>query len=318
MATSPLAPASVDQGASVRLPSPRDGHVPLTELASGIDALYVSGRAAIPPAFFERLEKSRELAGLVGGPAPMLIADVRINLLPHGFGRYRYCLRHRHGQVGLTPSTYLPAIRIQPRTEFLQAVGPRSAIAWFLDLFADDVGPIRANVSRLDLFADFQGWGLTGDDRHRFVVRGRELDTYEDGSDLSGFVFGRRSTGTVLARIYDKQRDVRRTGADWWHDIWGERYDPDRPVHRIEFEPGRQGLKEYGVDTPDDAIDAAGALWASLTESWLTYRCPTTDATRSRWPLAPEWRCVQHASIRQGAAGVERVAAGQRGAISAS
>lgn len=312
MPSSRMAPVSPDEGASLRLPAATGERTrTLTELASGVDALYVSGRAEIPPAFLERLEKSRDLAGLVNGPAPMRIADIPISLLPHGFGRYRYCLRHRHGQVGLTPSTHLPAIRIQPRTEFLQAVGPRAAIGWFLDLLAGDVGPIRPSVARLDLFADFQGWALRGDDRHRFVVRGRELDTYEDGDALSGFVFGRRTTGTVLARIYDKQPDVRRTGADWWHDVWGSRYDASRPVHRVEFELGRQGLKEYGVETPDDAIDAAGALWASLTDGWLTYRSPTADASRSRWPVAPEWRCVQHASIRNGAAGAERIAAGQ-------
>ncbi len=180
MTTSPSgASVSPEEVALSRLGQPGGGlRGPLTELASGIDALYVSGRAAIPPAFFERLEKSRQLAGLVNGPAPMLIADVPVNLLPHGFGRYRYCLRHRHGQVGLTPSAHLPAVRIQPRTEFLQAVGPRQAVAWFVDLLTGDVGPVRTTVSRLDLFADFQGWALSGDDRHRFVVRGRERDTY--------------------------------------------------------------------------------------------------------------------------------------------
>lgn len=105
---------------------------------------------------------------------------------------------------------------------------------------------------------------------------------------------------------------MERTGADYWPKIWGDRYDASRPVHRVEFELGRTGLREYGIDTPDDAIAAAGALWASLTETWLTCRSPTADETRSRWPLAPEWLAVQRASIRGNAAGIDRIRDGKR------
>ena len=101
-------------------------------------------------------------------------------------------------------------------------------------------------------------------------------------------------------------------GTDFWPDIWGERYDRALAVHRVEFEFGRQGLREFGVDTPREAIDAAGALWASVTEAWLTYRSPTSDQNRSRWPLAPEWLDVQRASLRGKAAGAERMYEGRR------
>lgn len=284
----------------------------LIELSSGVDALYLSGRAALPVDLLEYLEEERELARSGNTPRIVDLARAQLLLRPHGFGRYRYCLRHEHAQIGLTPSQHLPAIRVQLRAEYLHPVGPAVATEWCHELLEPAVGPIRFTVARLDLYADFQGWELTGDDRHRFLLRGRERDTYEDGQDLTGFVFGRRTTNTVLARIYDKQRDVARTGADYWHSVWGARYDPNRPVHRVEFELGRTGLREYGVQTPADAVEAAGALWASLTETWLTYRSPTDDATRSRWPVAAEWRSVQRASIRGGAASIERVREGRR------
>jgi hypothetical protein len=284
----------------------------MLELASGVDALYLSGRAAVPQALLAQLETARALADELRETIPFRLAGEQLQLLPHGFGRYRYCLRHEHAQIGVSASEHLPALRVQLRAEYLRAVGPEAAVEWVRELFARDIGAVRLTVSRLDLFADFQGWHLSGDDRHRFVVRGRELDTYEDGRELSGFVFGRRTTNTILARIYDKQRDVQRTGADYWHAIWGPDYDESRPVHRIEFEIGRTGLREYGIDTPEDALGAAGALWASLTETWLTYRSPTGDATKSRWPVASEWRAVQHARIRDDAAGLERVTEGRR------
>jgi len=276
----------------------------MVELASGIDALYLSGRAAVPDELFDILELARTKAQSCGTPCPLEIAGRPVVIAQHSFGRYRFCLLHEHGRVGITPSAHLPAIRVQPRSQFLHSVGPLEAVEHFHELLEPAVGPIRFTVARLDLYADFQGWKLTGDDRHLFVVRGRERDTYENGHELTGFVFGRRTTNTVLARIYDKQRDVIRTGADYWNSIWGSRYDRERPVHRIEFELGRSGLREYDVHTPTDAVEAAGALWASLTE--------TSDETRSRWPVAPEWVAVQRASIRGTSCAAERVAAGKR------
>ena len=118
----------------------------------------------------------------------------------------------------------LPALRIQPRAEFLHGVGPREAIAWFAETLGAVVGPIRVSVSRIGLCADFQGWELDGDERHRFVGRARELDTYENESRLTGFTFGRRTSGTITARIYDKTRDAKNKGADYWPGIWGDAF----------------------------------------------------------------------------------------------
>ena len=61
----------------------------------------------------------------------------------HGWGKYSYCLRHRHGQVGLTASSALPAVRVQPRAEFLHGAGPLAAVAWFEEVLGQAVGPVR-------------------------------------------------------------------------------------------------------------------------------------------------------------------------------
>jgi hypothetical protein len=53
-------------------------------------------------------------------------------------------------------------------------------------------------------------------------------------------------------------------------------------------------------------------MWMGATHDWLTYRTPTNDQTRSRWPIADEWRCVQRATIAAGAQGLERMREGQR------
>jgi hypothetical protein len=98
--------------------------------------------------------------------------------------------------------------------------------------------------------------------------------------------------------------------------VWGDGFDPDLPVLRVEFEFGREGLREFGIETPAEALAAAGALWASATMEWLTYRCPTADQTRSRWPVAAEWQQIQRATLRQDAVGLDRMHAGRmRGSL---
>ena len=94
--------------------------------------------------------------------------------------------------------------------------------------------------------------------------------------------------------------------------MWGEQYVPGAPVHRLEFEIGRQGLVESDLNTPDQVLAATGDLWAYATTEWLTYRSPTTDQTRSRWPRAPEWHQVQRATLGHRAVGVERLRLARR------
>jgi hypothetical protein len=287
----------------------------LIELAAGVDALYLSGRAALPDHLLIRLEGCRDVAR-ENGPQSFDLGSEEFELAGHGLHKFRYRLDHKYGCIGISPSESLPALRVQPRAEFIHAVGPRAVVQWFEEVIGAEVGPIRWTVSRIDLYADFQGWGLTGDDRTRFVTRADLRDTYEDGDELTGFVFGRRSTGTISARIYDKTREMRRSGAAYLVDQWGKEFDPDRPVLRVEFEIGRDYLREYGLDSPDEVLDAIGALWWTCTRSWLRYCSPTADMTRSRWPVTREWESVQRARVGESAIGLEKVRAGMlRGSL---
>lgn len=282
----------------------------LRELASGVDALYLSGRASLPSSLLERLDEGRTAAG-VAGSLPVAFGDTGFGISPRALGKYRFRLEHRHGQVGLTASTQLPALRVQPRAEFLHGVGSREAVAWFDDALGALCGPIRWTASRLDLHADFQGWELDGDDRHRFIARAELRDTHEAGRTLTGFEFGRRKTKTTSARIYDKVTERGSKGLGYLEEIWTD-YRPNEPVHRVEFEFGRDALRDFDIDGPDEALDAAGSLWSYATHEWLTLRTPTNDLTPSRWPLDPKWLQVQRAQIGMGAAGLERLYASSR------
>lgn len=284
----------------------------LRELASGVDALYLSGRAELPKRFLARLEDGRAWAALAKRPAPFEIGELVFGITPYGWGKYRFCLEHAMARIGLSTSRHLPTVRVQPRSEFLHAVGPMAAVTTLHEILSPQLRQLRFWVNRVDLFADWQGWHLTHDDASRFICRADARRTYEVAGTLTGFEFGSRTTKTFLARLYDKTADMAAKDNGWWFEVWGERYVPGRPVHRLEFEIGRQGLQEFDLNTPAQVLDATGDLWRYATGEWLTLRSPTDDRTRCRWPLTPEWRSVQEATLGHRVVGLERLRLARR------
>lgn len=183
---------------------------------------------------------------------------------------------------------------------------------WFRELLVGVCGPVRLSVSRLDLYGDFHGWTLTGDSRHDFICRAKTRHTYEGSGVFNGLIFGTRDSGSPLARIYDKTIESAKTGSAYWKDIWGESFNPDESVVRVEFELGRQVPREYGVSTPEDALDATGALWTAMTLDWQSHRTPSADQTRSRWPVSSQWESVSRARVGETDWGIARMYDGKR------
>ena len=230
---------------------------------------------------------------------------------PINWGKYRFLSEHKYGRLGITESRQLPQIRIQPRAEHLHAVGPLAVWNWWSDLLDSIVGSVFVGLSRVDLFADWQGWRLLESDASAFVCRARCRSSFAEHNIFSGFTFGKRASGTVSARIYDKTLQMQRKPMGYWFDVWGDRYVSGQQVLRVEFELGRRALREFGVESAQQGIAQAPAIWGNLSENWLTLRTPTDDETRSRWPVSQDWEVVQHPSFRSEAVGLERVRAAQ-------
>lgn len=285
----------------------------LTELASGVDSFYVSGSCALPAALIEDLSVRRNEAREIGGSVPIAFGTEVFQVGARGLLRYAFRLDHPHGVVGITTSSSLPALRVQPRAGFIHGVGVEAAIAWFSETLEMVVGgPVAWAASRVDLFHDSHGWTLDAEHRHRFVCRAKQLVTYEGEVGLTGFRFGAGSAADVSARIYDKTEESRAKGSDWWPNKWGDAYRPGERVLRVEFQVGRGLIRQVGLHTPEQVLAELPRLWAYLSEEWLSFREESHDETRSRWPIAPEWRSVQTASLRGDAIGLDRVYAGQR------
>jgi hypothetical protein len=270
-------------------------------LASGVDALYLSGQGYLSKGLLDRLEEHRIWADQASMAVPFELGPLTFGLAPHGWGKYRYCLDHESGRIGFTSSRRLPCLRVQPRAEFLQVLGPEGVVQHFEELLEPVVENLGFSVARIDLFCDLENVELCAEDRPAFVCRGTACTTYETDRVCTGFAFGSRRNGHISARIYDKTSEMEAKGTDWWGAVWAERHLVGTQVWRIEFEIGRAALSELELVRPDEVLAAAPSLWRYCSSEWLTLRSPTVDSNRSRWPLDKRWRAVQSASLVHGA-----------------
>lgn len=282
----------------------------IVELASGVDAFYLTGLCALPLTLLDDLDAARVLARETRTPTPLAFGENEFLVAGGGVNRYAYRLDHPHGMIAFTSSRSLPPVSVQPRAAFIHAVGAAEAVDWFTSLLELVLGTVSWKASRVDLFMDSHGWDLGAEDRGRFVCRGTQRVTYEDSDDLTGLRFG--AGKPVMARIYDKTLESQLKGTDWWPAKWGAAYRPGERVLRVEFQVGRELIRQVGLSGPDDVLQELPRIWAYLTEEWLTYRQESSDATRSRWPLAHEWTNVQSAGLRGDALGIDRVYGGER------
>jgi hypothetical protein len=260
----------------------------------------------LPSELLDRLSELRLLADQQEGPVQFNLGELVIQLQPRKWGLYRYCLDHPYARFGFTPKDKIPAIRVQPRAEFLHGAGVEYVVEWARSLLESVCGSVLLEVSRIDLFADFQGLSVSGDQRHEFLCRADARHLFEDAEEFNGLQFGSRSSGTIFARLYDKTIESAKTGSAYWKDVWGDLYDPAKQVTRVEFELHREVLRQFRISTPDEVLGATGSLWHYLTHDWLTHRLPSDDETKSRWPLSEQWRAVQRARIGDDAVGIER------------
>ena len=283
------------------------------ELASGVDALYLSGRTQLDADLVQRLTEAKSAAQDTGQPVPFEFGGYQWEAKPFGLTRnYGLRIDHPLAAVGFSTAEKIPSVRVQARAEALHSpLGPDGIVRWITTVMRNEGLPISWTVSRLDLHADVQGWVLSGNDRHRLVSRAKARATYEEDGTLSGFTIGKRKTKTINGRIYDKTLEIAGNGHDWWFDIWGDKFDCEHPVWRIEFELHRAVLKEMQLNEPADVLAATDRIWAYASRDWLTYRRPTGHDRPARWPLSPEWEKIQRVTLAGTALPIERIRAGR-------
>jgi hypothetical protein len=85
--------------------------------------------------------------------------------------------------------------------------------------------------------------------------------------------------------------------------VWGERFDPSKPVWRLEFQLRREVLAECLLAEPEEVLAKRQDLWNYATR-WLSLRSNRAGVRRTRWPVADIWRQIsrlqmgaQHSSM---------------------
>lgn len=283
------------------------------EIASGIDTLIISLRGELPHTLIAALTEAKSAAVELQSSVGLNFGGVEWQVQPWAFGKYPFNLMHEFGFLGITTSRSLPMMRWQPRADVLHAMGPLNISLWLVGLAEKEVGPVTIAVSRVDVHADFQGVVFNHTDKEAFICYAKSCRANWDQDVFSGFSFGSRGSKSVSARIYDKTLEIAKKGGTYWFDYWGDLYDPEQTVWRIEFEFHRTFLCKFGVLSLEQVFASLGGLWKYGTDNWLSLRVPTLDETHARWPVDEMWQSIQNATLSCNAIGLEKVRAARRG-----
>lgn len=302
-----------------RVSSPRRGCTPgpqrlnrATPVLSGIDTLYLHTHVNVAPEVAQRLAlmKSQVEDGNVQDGVPFDLGGFHLMLRPRGTRAAKYLLDGEYFALKLNdaedPRTKqgFPPVSIELRSLWLWKVGAVAAVAHLEQLLKpllflpSGVTSLNFQVSRLDITCDFQGWRPT--QGMQFTARARGRATYESGSRLTGFTFGKSPR---LGRLYDKTEEIKvKADKSWFEQIWKScpDYVPSMPVWRLEFQFGRAPLHEHKPTLLSwrDACDHVRALWKYQTTNWLALR--DTHKRTGRGELVRPWRDLRDNAFATG------------------
>lgn len=279
--------------------------VSVTVSAAGVDSLYLSFAGHVDEVLVDLLEGLKLEAQAEGAPVPFRLGDGPASVVhPMGSGHYRYWIHCSDFDVYVSRNGRLPPVYVKLASAYMHQLGPemalREADAFVRSTLTAGLAPPAA--SRIDLYADFQGWVPTELDYRHFVTRARksvvyfqDARGYFDGRSFTGYQFGRDQ---MVARLYDKGREVVQSGKDaWMREVWGPRLDPQLPIWRLEFQLRREAIASFNVGAAEEAVACRQDFWSYGTADWLSLRVPTLDQQRDRWPVRSEWQALENVSI---------------------
>ncbi len=257
---------------------------------------------------------------------PWAFQDVHLHMYPHGAGRGQW--------RWLLTSDLLNVCVSRGRLNCIALVRLSSEYLWSCRSLREAIEQVRRflnghfettvylQVSEVHLCVDVT-WSFEWVDvRREFVSRSRKRADYEMVEDVEDHTYGLHRTGLsfsargpISCSIYDKVREIKRSGKLWFEDLWHSNgWDGSASVWRVEFRFKREFLHELKVDGiyhgVEDAADLPVRLmdlWAyatghigggadGLPDGWLRLVVPSLDDTnRSRWPTLSVWDEIQAA-----------------------
>jgi hypothetical protein len=290
-------------------PSKDIGPDSVVVLHQSLDTLFLNYYGALRDDVVECLAMAKEdaqssYAGEAASPLPPF-DGVTPRMQDSGVKYYEWRLFSRDVTVTIArPSrSKRPNAVVRVSSECLHRLGyeaaARLAAGYLLPLFE---GYARVQVGGAHACTDYQGYVPKMADRRGLVKRARKVTDFfaaadNDGLQWYGFEDEAQSFAAGRSKViriqgYDKTVEIKGSGKEWFRDIWArhKKYDASALVFRIEFQWGREFLKEMKIETVDDLLAALGGLWA-YGMGWFSFRTVNPDdmRNRSRWAIAPWW-----------------------------
>jgi hypothetical protein len=253
----------------------------------------------------EAKQAAEELGDMALAPLPPFLG-VNLAIKPYGGGTFAYLGGNADVTVKIRKADHAPniaAAQVELTAACLHRVGWRAALGYLAEWVEIWAPGAVLQPSEVDPCADTQGWVPTLDDfkRKSFVcpVARPALIPY-DGDHVgyvrygTGGVQGSRSgAAPIQCAIYDKTDEIRVHDKGWFVPLWSlsPDYVDGETVTRVEFRFRREYLKERGIETQAQLVEALPALWAEGLE-WCRYSVPAGDdgdENRSRWKVRDEW-----------------------------
>jgi len=293
-------------------------------------------RCDIDEALAAQLDEWKQAAQELGEPfiTPWAFNNASLQMQPNGagHGQWPWMLKTPDITLYISQGKWNGVGAVRLSSQYLWSCGRLfDALVW-LDSFL--MGVFKQSMflqpSEIHLCADVAGWPDIAclDRRKHFISRSRKRGSHfeqdwETDLRMKDFSYGLKETGFDFSKrsamsctIYDKTREMKQSGKEWFGDIWrlhGWHEDEDGPVWRVEFKFKRQALHElhqdgvfWGIEDAFDLPERLPVLWAYAAgraehgdddelDGWLRCVTPTDDKNRARWPTHPAWKVVQAA-----------------------
>lgn len=262
---------------------------------SGVDTLTLSIKKGTDPGWFETLETAKEWVRENNEEIPLSLGPEKALITGSNWMRWRYHLRTADYNIGVSPSKSLPEIFAQINSGAIYNHGIVGAYKYLM-MILEALGDYKfTKASRVDLFCDTQGWIPEIKDWDRFVTRANIKRPVIENDKLSSLNFG---AFPMYLRMYNKSKEIKKRGKEELKVVWERSplYEPNEPVVRVEYEIGREVLKESGVDCVEDLLENLRPIWLMALD-WCSLRIPTENKQKSRWPVDPVWTALKEADF---------------------
>ncbi len=294
------------------------GSVEPRVLAFGVDSIWLNCYGDLPEHLLLCLEMAKENAQESPiredlSPLPPFLGT---NLLmqPKGLRHYDFLAQSDDLSVQLKgpKGLRLPTVVLRLSSACLWRLGGGgwpaidAAVSWAREVFPSGV---EVRVSHFHQCGDVQGWLPSLGDLGGIVKRADDLDIFHDGGEkfeeeglryrlakgdaLQGVAAGR--SNRLRASVYDKSKEIRRSGKEWFRDVWAQHasYNPDLPTWRVEYMYGREFLHKHRIESVEDLRLHQDALWR-YGLAWFSWRERQASdlAHPQRWPVVAAWAAL--------------------------